>query len=422
MLKSLTKRSPANTMASKLSLYFAFIAVVVGATLFVLSQSMLYWLEDELNRRTLQQSAGTAIVQFKHGAKSPLIITTSIRAYNRIQDLPKKYRALAQYPVGFLDEIQNNEFNDLFLYRSEYIQEGERFPLLIVLNAEHVELSPTEWRSINLISIIIMLVLFLLFGFAIIKLTRRLITPITQLSQQLKSNDPNRHFSVPSDSAIEFNELAESLNRYRQQNERLIQQEQAFARYASHELRTPLTVILGATWLLKQKTEPEYQTRQRERIAKAATDMQHTIEALLSLVKQEQAKENVQLRIINRSELEHIIEYVQPLAESKGLSITLQMHCEPKIQPSESVLRMLLTNLLNNAINACDAGVIAIVVDQDCIRITDQGTGLNELEPSPQGHGLGLLIVDALCQRYDWEFNLSPAPETGCIATLKFTP
>ncbi len=420
MLTSPTKRSPANTMTSKLSLYFAFIAVVVGATLFVLSQSMLYWLEDELSRRTLQQSAGTAIVQFKHEAKSPLIITTNIRAYNRVQDLPKKYRALAQYPIGFLDEIQNSDFDDLFLYHSEYTQDGTRFPLLIIMNAEHVELSPTEWRYINLISIIVVLVLFLLFGYAIIKLTRRLITPITQLSQQLKSNDPNSHFSVPSDSAIEFNELAESLNRYRQQNEKLIQQEQAFARYASHELRTPLTVILGATWLLKQKAEPEYQTRQRERIAKAATDMQHTIEALLSLVKQEQAKENVQLRIINRSELEHIIEYVQPLAESKGLSITLQMHCEPKIQPSESVLRMLLTNLLNNAINACDAGVIAIEVDQNCIRITDQGTGLNESEQSPQGHGLGLLIVDALCQRYDWEFNLSQAPESGCIATLSF--
>lgn len=420
MLNSLTKRSPANTMASKLSLYFAFIAIVVGATLFVLSQSMLYWLEDELNRRTLQQSAGTAIVQFKHEAKSPLIITTSIRAYNRVDDLPEKYRALAQYPIGFLDEIQNSDFNDLFLYRSEYIQNGERFPLLIVMNAEHVELSPTEWRSINLISLIVMLVLFLLFGFAIIKLTRRLITPITQLSQQLKCTDPNSHFSVPRDSATEFNELADSLNRYRQQNQQLIRQEQAFARYASHELRTPLTVIQGATWLLKQKTEPEYQTRQRDRIAKAATDMQHTIEALLSLVKQEQAKENVKLRVINRSELEHIIEYVRPLAESKNLSITLQMQREPKILPSESVLRMLLTNLLNNAINASDAGVIAIEVDQDSIRVTDHGTGLNESEQSEQGHGLGLLIVDALCQRYDWEFSLSPAPQTGCIATLKF--
>ncbi|RTR27239.1 sensor histidine kinase [Shewanella atlantica] len=414
------KKSPVNTMTSKLSIYFAFIAIVIGATLFVLSQAMLYWLEDELNLRTLQNSVGTAIVQFKHDASSPLNITNSIRAYNRIEDLPKKYLALTQYPLGFLDEIQDAGFEDLFFYRTEYIQNGKRYPLMLIMNAEHVELSPTEWRNINLISIIVMLVLFILFGFAIIKLTRRLITPVTQLSQQLKSTDPNSHFSVPGDSATEFNELAESLNSYRQQNEKLIRQEQAFARYASHELRTPLTVIQGATWLLKQKSAPEYQSRQRERIAKAATDMQHTIEALLSLVKQEQAKENVELRIINRSELEHIIEYVQPLAESKGLTITLKMQCEPKIQPSESVLRMLLINLLNNAINASDSGVVGIEVDQDCIRVTDHGTGLNESEQAPQGHGLGLLIVDALCQRYDWGFNLSPAPKAGCIATLEF--
>lgn len=414
------KKSPVNTMTSKLSLYFAFIAIVVGATLFVFSQAMLYWLEDELNNRTLQNSAGTAIVQFKHGASSPLIITTSIRAYNRIEDLPKKYLALSQYPLGFLDEIHDAGFEDLFLYRTEYTHEGKRFPLLLIMNAEHVELSPTEWRNINLISLIVMLVLFLLLGFAIIKVTRRLITPVTQLSQQLKSTDPNTYFSVPHDSATEFNELANSLNSYRQQNEKLIRQEQAFARYASHELRTPLTVIQGATWLLKQKSEPEYQSRQRERIAKAATDMQHTIEALLSLVKQEQSKESAELRGINRGEIEHIVEYVQPLADSKGLTITLKMRCEPKILPSESVLRMLLINLLNNAINASDCGVIAIDVAQDHIKVTDHGTGLNEPELSSEGHGLGLLIVDALCQRYDWQFTLSPAPKAGCIATLEF--
>jgi len=80
----------------------------------------------------------------------------------------------------------------------------------------------------------------------------------------------------------------------------------------------------------------------------------------------------------------------------------------------------LLINLLNNAINASDSGVVGIEVDQDCIRVTDHGTGLNESEQAPQGHGLGLLIVDALCQRYDWGFNLSPAPKAGCIATLEF--
>lgn len=48
------KRS-VNTLTQKISLYFATIAIVVAALLFIFSQSVLSWLEDELNRRVLEK-------------------------------------------------------------------------------------------------------------------------------------------------------------------------------------------------------------------------------------------------------------------------------------------------------------------------------------------------------------------------------
>jgi signal transduction histidine kinase len=414
------KKSSVNTMTSKLSIYFAFIAIIIGATLFVLSQAILYWLEDELNRRTLQQSAETAIVQFKHQASSPVIITNSTKAYNRIEDLPQKYHALTQYPLGFLDEIHDAGFEELFFYHTEYTHDGKRYPLLLIMNAEHVELSSTEWRNINLVSIIVMLVLFVLFGYAITKLARRLITPVTQLSQQLKSTDPKTHFSVPDDAATEFTELASSLNYYRSQNELLIRQEQAFAKYASHELRTPLTIIQGATKLLELEGNATFNARQRKRITKATTDMNYTIEALLSLVKHERENDSQTGRILQRAEIEQTIEYLQPLADSKSITIELIVVAEPKIHPSIAVVRMLLSNLLQNSINASDSGVITIEVQANCIQVIDEGRGLNDTEQSKDGHGLGLLIVDAICDRYAWKLSLLPGSKSGCIAKLNF--
>lgn len=412
-------KHPANTLTQKLSVYFATIAILVAALLFIFSQAVLYWLEDELNRRVLSQSAAPAIVQFLKGESPPLMIASNITAYNKLDSLPNKYSSLVKYPMDFLDEITVNPNKDLFIYRTEYLDHGQKIPLLLVMDAEQAELSENEWRSINFGSILFMLLLFILFGYAIAKLTRRLVTPVKQLSKQLKSDTCGMPFSVPGSTVTEFKELTSCLNHYRSQNELLIQQEQAFAKYASHELRTPLTIIQGATKLLELEGDATFNARQRERITKAATDMNHTIEALLSLVKHEQGRET-DSRKFNQAEMEHIIEYLQPLADSKSITIKLILNAEPLIQPSPPVMRMLLSNLLSNAINASEPGFITIEIDNNCIRVIDQGCEVSQPQIGQEGHGLGLLIVDALCQRYNWKFSLTPYEPKGCVASLHF--
>ncbi|SQH75033.1 protein of unknown function, might belong to Sensor histidine kinase [Shewanella benthica] len=55
--------------------------------------------------------------------------------------------------------------------------------------------------------------------------------------------------------------------------------------------------------------------------------------------------------------------------------VELKIFAEPEIQPSPPVLRMLLINLLQNAINASDSGIITLEVCQSCIKVVDQGHG-----------------------------------------------
>ncbi len=412
--------SSTKTFTNKLSLYFNGIALSIGVLIFILSQAGLYWLEDEINTRNLNQSVDYAIEKFQQGAESPLAIGPTIIAYDSATEIPEHLEALKGYSIGYNAEITDDIAQDMFLSHQTFIKNGVQHSLYLTMEADNVELTSKEWRHINIASLVVMILLYLAFDFAISKLSKRLVQPVDRLSLQLKSVNKDKSFSVPDSSASEFTQLADALNNYHQQNQRLIKQEQAFARYASHELRTPLTVILGASKLLDRGGDSQFQARQTERICKSAVDMQSTIDALLSLVKQEQSKENIQPRRLHVLEVERLLEYLKPLVDSKGLILTLKMIDEPLIRPSEPVLRMLLSNLLHNAINATESGEIILTITTNLIEVNDSGSGLSEAENAKDGHGLGLQIVDALCQRYNWDFSLVEAKEGGCIASLSF--
>lgn len=68
----------AKSLTRKLSFYFGGIALLVAAILYLLSIFILYWVEDELNRRSLEQIAPSAMAAFEQGAESPLVDRKSV--------------------------------------------------------------------------------------------------------------------------------------------------------------------------------------------------------------------------------------------------------------------------------------------------------------------------------------------------------
>jgi signal transduction histidine kinase len=289
----------------------------------------------------------------------------------------------------------------------------------VITPAETIELSDDEWLVIKLAVFIIIVLLFFAFGFAMHKLSKRLIEPVVQLNRQLQSASLPQAFTVPNTSAAEFNQLAQSLNFYRQQTDAMIKQEQSFARYASHELRTPLTVIMGAAKLLEQDVSEIFQAKQRDRILRSAFGMQQTVDALLQLVKQEKGTEPDVPRMLLRQEVDSILESLQPLAKNKSVNLTLQFEQAPIILLKPAVVKILLTNIISNAIHASNKSEIRIVITRDKISVKDQGRGLDKaVKETKDGHGLGLLIVDAICQRYQLIFSLSANSDSGCSANL----
>ena len=431
--------SSVTSLSRKLMLYFGAIAILVGLLLYVTSLGVMQWIEDQVSQNELQQSQVYAISAFQGEAARPLSIGLHTMAYYSLDTVPVQYGDVSRYPIDYIGEVVSDspysalgdllpkllsnldgqQFEEFFLLKSEFEYQGLRYPLYLITPSETIELSDDEWLVIKLAVFIIIVLLFIAFGFAMHKLSKRLIEPVVQLNRQLKSASLPQAFTVPETSAAEFNQLAQSLNFYRQQTDAMIKQEQSFARYASHELRTPLTVIMGAAKLLAQDVSEAFQAKQRDRILRSAIGMQQTVDALLQLVKQEKGTEPDVPRPLLQQEVDSILESLKPLAKSKSVNLTLQFELAPIILLKPAVVKILLTNLISNAIHASDTGEISIVITKDKISVKDQGRGLDKaVKEVSDGHGLGLLIVDALCQRYQLIFSLTANTSSGCSANL----
>ncbi|MCL2914453.1 HAMP domain-containing histidine kinase [Shewanella corallii] len=410
--------SSAQTLTLKLIIYFTSVAMLVGFLTGWLIVALNFWLEDEINLRNLKAMEPYVIEQYRQGAKFPLSFGPDSIAYVDSMQVPPEYSLIIGYPLGFVGELIDIDDPEIFFTRSEFEYKGHIHQLYLTKKADPVELTRQEWHKLLafLLAVIALTIALQIFG--IFRLSKRLIQPVFQLSNQLKMGK-EQEFKVPPGAVMEFQLLADSINHYREANQKLLKQEQAFARYASHELRTPLTVIQGAVKLLECNQDEVFQQKQRHRIKRSADDMQNMIDALLSLVKHEKLQKT-NVRELVADEVQQIMEPLQARAETRQLTMKLDFPEPIKVTPEPAVLRILLNNLLNNAINASEQGEIQIRISKGEIRVQDPGSNPDKHEDNQSGHGLGLLIVDSLCHRYGWQFELISQSGAGSEAVLSF--
>lgn len=123
------------------------------------------------------------------------------------------------------------------------------------------------------------------------------------------------------------------------------------------------------------------------------------------------------MRSITEEELKQIIFQSQAQADEKALSFDVQIDGTPKTRATNAVLTIILGNLIRNGIAATPSGSIHISMGENTISVRDEGEGFSTI-PHSDGHGLGLMIVDDLCQRYGWQFKIGTHPEGGCEAMI----
>jgi signal transduction histidine kinase len=289
-----------------------------------------------------------------------------------------------------------------------------------------------------LAGLIVAVVLFSLLSLMLgIWLSSRVLRPVTELAQRLR--DFRRLGSAeplaPHFANDEVGELALALDEYSARLTVMVEQDREFNSDVSHELRTPLAVIASTTELLQSSPDLTDKLRERlKRIERASRQATEMIEALLLLSRAERRGPTMGETTDAAKVAADVVESQLPQLRGKPIEIKLAVAQPLKVTAPSSVLAVVLTNLIGNAIKYTQSGEVCVRVLDDRVVIEDTGPGL-KAEDAEQlfqrgvrgegtdgsGAGLGLAIVRRLCELYGWSVTLQPREDvTGAVAVLCF--
>ena len=236
----------------------------------------------------------------------------------------------------------------------------------------------------------------------------------------------------------ELESALESMRVAREHADHAGQIKNKFLQLVSHELKTPLTSL--QLQLDRLRRDPESLTpRQQEiieRMRRSSVRLLDLIEAILEQARIEAGRLSIDVAPFVPAELAaEIVEELKPQAESSGSTITLDAPPSGPFATDPRLFRLILANLLGNAIKHGGPGAIAVAVhtfNGTCrLTVGDRGPGIPAekqaeiFEPFAQlenvdvkhtpGVGLGLALVRDIVRALGGEVTLVSSPGKGSM-------
>lgn len=215
----------------------------------------------------------------------------------------------------------------------------------------------------------------------------------------------------------EFEDLHKALLKLINENVTAYRQQKEFTENASHELQTPLAIIKSKLDLLLQdKSLTEKQSEAIEMLNLSLSRITRINKNLLLLAKLE-GQQFIENHPINLSLLvNEIANLFDEMAEGRKIYIVKEVEENVFISANKSLVEILVSNLVMNAIRHNDTGE-KILIQLTRNELTIGNTGKKSLNidnlyrrfisasPDSPGSGLGLSIVNEICNRYEWKVN-----------------
>lgn len=201
-----------------------------------------------------------------------------------------------------------------------------------------------------------------------------------------------------------------------QRNMELLQSRKNILLTVNHDLRAPLGTISGYAELIPEEKDEGQRKRYAENIMRISRHVIELANNLLYYYRLESGKEQLDKEVFSpRRVIENIVLSFRPLAEKKGLGLTMEPNGTDTVVEGDRIrLTQILSNLLTNAIKFTRTGYVHIGVHygdgQLCFFVRDTGTGISEerqkgifnvfekldVEGTELGFGLGLSITAKL--------------------------
>lgn len=418
---------PWTRLRSRAALAFAILGAVTSAGVAVVLYLLTLHMEEGLIADTLSAEVEDMMARYAHDRSLVPPSGKTIQFYvigpERAQDAPPALQELAPglhrlrlKDAGYFAEVRlHDEMRFVVLYNDASIQQRER-----------------QFRVLLFASVCFMTLLAALLGGW---LSRRVIAPVTELAARVSAMQP-QGAAAPLTTGLaqdEVGELARCFDDYQVRLARFIERERAFTGDISHELRTPLAVIEGAAEVML--TDPdlgEPGRRRIQRIQRACREAGEMTAALLNLAREEAGESTGDGYCDVAEELKVLVDELLSVHERKPVDVLLSIKGHPVLPVDPSLLRVVMANLVRNAIAYTSEGSIKILLLEDGFCVTDTGAGMSEDELAriyerhfsaggTGGSGIGLSLVDRICQRYGWTIQASSEVGKGTRMTLSWS-
>lgn len=386
----------------------------------------------------LAQSAGLIAAQMEHEIDNQVDLTTP-RQYKqqsniafqvwdrsaalRLRSANAPQARLSAHDAGFSEATIDGERWRIFSRRDEsgryVVQVGERFELrreLAQSVASHL-LHPLA---------VALPVLAILIWFGV----NAGLLPLGGLARQVQRRAPDNLTPLGEQEVPrEVSPLVQALNALFGRLRASFEQERRFTADAAHELRTPLAAVKTQAQVALAASSGEERQRALSGVVLGVDRATHLVEQLLLLARLDpQANLPGAMPVVLHDLAASCIAQQAQAAADKGVELALESATDAVVVGDQTLLSVLLRNLIDNAIRYAPAASevevsLARTPGVVTLRVTDSGPGIPEDErdrvfdrfyriigSAEEGSGLGLSIVKRVADLHHATTRLSHGP------------
>ncbi len=228
------------------------------------------------------------------------------------------------------------------------------------------------------------------------------------------------------------------------ERDEIARQREDFVSRLTHDLRTPLVAAERMLELLEQGALGELSPQIMEIITimgRSNTNLLAMVNTLLEVYRFEAGRKTLAFQPVNLRQLLHeVVSELTPLAQPKGLAVTLEVSEESDkciVMCDRLELHRLFTNLIGNAIKFTDKGAVTIHLspatssDEYIIKVADTGVGIPDREQATlferfrqgshkrSGSGLGLYLSRRIVEAHQGTIEANSEVGKGSVFSIR---
>ena len=319
---------------------------------------------------------------------------------------------------GRVDYLVNEEYDFYFEVGGITVPIGDATEFLGGLDPRYFWWSSRRLLAVAGVVFVSVLCLFVL-----------LARSIRRLAATAHSFDPEAPNHVLPDQGLpsEILPMVRAVNRMIRRIDQANEEQRFFLAAAAHELRTPLAVVRTRLECLPDGPDKEELKNDLRRMSRLVNQLLR----LMSVRNKGTPSDTVDLVSVAKI----VVSERAPLVIDKGVEIDLDADGEPvEVSGDERLLRVALSNLVDNALSFSDPGqrLTVHVGPEKNITVRDEGPGVppQELDsifqpfaknpPNRPGHGLGLAITRSIMALHGGSVNAANHKGGGASFALQF--